>query len=193
MLFFWSLMFGALAISERCIHRLIFAIAALSAVAATLLMIVGDLERATLLTVILAAAIIGASKVKHHQSGIKLTAADRSLIFAGIIRFLLVQYPRVAATSLTAAGALVPASCWTIQKLAGPPIAIEYRLSIFAIAVGACLIAYRASGGADTFRSIVTYRYCFFSRFFRIAPRYALLENIEQIEPDRYCQYPVAP
>jgi hypothetical protein len=161
----WLMLIGALAVSERCAHRLAFATSALFASAATLLMIVGDLARSTLLTAILAAAIIGGSKVKYHHSGIKLTVADLALVFAGTIPFLLAQYRRVATAVLAAAGTLVLAACWTIHQFAGPSLAIEHRVWLFAVAIVVCFVAYLASGGAPAFQSIVTQRHCFFSTF----------------------------
>ena len=95
LLLLWFLMLCALAFAERCVQRLAFAVTALVASAATLLMIVGDLDRATILAALWATSIIGASKVKYHHSGIKLTVADLQLVFAGTIPFLLVQYRRV--------------------------------------------------------------------------------------------------
>src|SRR5271165_5895457 len=83
----WSATICAVALTERSVDHLIFAIAAFSCIAAILLLIVADLERATLLATILAAAIVGASKVKYHHSGIKLTMADLPLAFAGTAPF----------------------------------------------------------------------------------------------------------
>lgn len=162
---FCLILICVLAFSERCIDRLAFAIAALSGSAAALLLIVGDLERATLLAAILAASIVGASKVKYHHSGIKLTVSDFPLVFAGTIPFLLMQYRRVAIAVLVAAGALILAAIGVVLNCDGPPLGLELRLLVFAVALGACVMAYRACGGAPAFRSIITQRRCFFSTF----------------------------
>src|SRR5664279_3700850 len=60
-------------LAERSVEHLRLAIAALCLIAAVLLFVVADLERAILLSSILAAAIFGASNVKYRHSGLKLT------------------------------------------------------------------------------------------------------------------------
>ena len=162
---FWSVMLPALAVSERCLNRMAFAIAALACVTAALLMVTGDLERATLLAAILAIAIVGASKVKYHHSGMKLTVADLALVFAGTIPFLVVQYRRTALTVLGVAGALALAVACTLEFGAGPLLAAERRFLLVAVTTAACFLAYRYNGGAAAFRPHVRHNCCFFSTF----------------------------
>ena len=64
---------GVVALAERSVAQLPFAIAALFLNAAILLMLVGDVERAILLSSLLAMAIAGASMVKFDHSALKLT------------------------------------------------------------------------------------------------------------------------
>ena len=80
-------------LAERGVEQLKLAAAGLCFCSAALLFVVGDLERAILLSSILAAGIFGASKVKYVHSGIKLVATDLPLVFAGTVPFLLAQYP----------------------------------------------------------------------------------------------------
>src|SRR6185369_6645830 len=78
--------------AERSVEHLGLAIAALGFVAALLLFVVTDLERAMLLSIIPVAAIFGASKVKYDHSGLKLIVTDLPLMFAGTVPFFVVQY-----------------------------------------------------------------------------------------------------
>jgi hypothetical protein len=156
---------AALAASERKVDRLFFAAAAFCVLAGTLLLIVADLERALLLAAILAAAIIGASKVKFHHSGIKLTVADFALAFAGTIQFLVAQYRRAAMAVLAGGLALIVAALATLVQAGGPPLPFELRALLFTAALGVCALAYRLSGGMASFRRTATERNRFFSTF----------------------------
>ena len=75
-------------LAERSVEHLRSAVAAPCLIAAVLLFVVADLERAILLSSILVAAISGASNVKYRHSGLKLTVTDLPLAFAGTCRFL---------------------------------------------------------------------------------------------------------
>ena len=154
-----------LAASERGADRIFFAAAAFCSLSGALLLIVADLERALPLAAILAAAIIGASNVKFHHSGIKLTVADFALAFAGTIPFLVAQYRRAAMAVLVAALALALAALATLVLADGRPLPLELRALLFAAALGACGLAYRRSGGSQSFRRTVAERSCFFSTF----------------------------
>jgi hypothetical protein len=160
-----SVAFAALAASERSFDRFFFAAAALCGLAGVLLLVVADLERAVLLAAILATAIIAASKVKFHHSGIKLTAADFALAFAGTIQFLVVQYRRAAMAVIAGGLALMLAALATLVQAGGPPLPFELRALLFAAALGACSLAYRRSGSSQSFRRTVAERSCFFSTF----------------------------
>ena len=151
-----SAVLAALAASERSLDRLFFAAAALCVLAGVLLLIVADLERALLLAAILAAAIVGASKVKFHHSGIKLTVADFALAFAGTIQFLVAQYRRAAMAVLAGGLALIVAALATLVQAGGPPLPLELRALLFTVALGACAWAYRASGSSQSFRRTTT-------------------------------------
>src|SRR5882724_179394 len=94
-------------LAERSVEHLKLAIAALGFVAAVLLFVVADLERALLLSSILAAAIFGASSVKYRHSGLKLTVTDLPLVFAGTAPFFVSQYPLAVMIVLAGAIALI--------------------------------------------------------------------------------------
>ncbi|NJO22163.1 MAG: sulfatase-like hydrolase/transferase [Sphingomonadales bacterium] len=158
-------MFAALAVSERSLDRLFFAAAALCSLVGVLLLIVADLERAMLLAAILATTIIGASKIKLHHSGIKLTAADFALAFAGTVPFLVVQYRRTAVGVLAGSMALLFAALATFVQAGGPPLPLDFRALFFAVAIGACALAYRVSGASESFQLTLTQGSCFFSTF----------------------------
>src|ERR1700720_114484 len=92
---------AVICLAARSVEHVRLAIAALCWIAAVLLFVVADLERAILLSSILAAAIFGASSVKYRHSGLKLTVTDLPLVFAGTVPFLIAQYP-IAAMSVLA-------------------------------------------------------------------------------------------
>src|SRR6201994_2810439 len=96
---------GAVALTERSVEHLPFAIAALFLNAALVLIFVTDVERAILLSGIVALAIAGASMVKFDHSALKLTVSDLPLAFAGTVPFLVLQYPRMM-LGVLAGGAL---------------------------------------------------------------------------------------
>src|SRR5262249_12444609 len=78
---------GAVALTERSVEQLAFAIAALFFNVALLLIFVADFERAILLSGMLALAIAGASIIKFNHSALKLTVCDLPLAFAGTVPF----------------------------------------------------------------------------------------------------------
>ena len=156
---------GAITIAERSVEHLLFAIAALAVSVAIMLFFVADIERATLLSVILATAIIGASTVKYNHSGLKLVATDLPLAFAGTVPFFIVQYPLAAKSVLAASIGIIVAATATLLYADGSPISIEYRVLLFSLALVAVGLAYKMSGGAVSFRQIAAQRRCFFSSF----------------------------
>jgi Sulfatase len=165
LLLLWLLLFGGVVLTERRADRMAFAVVSLVGVAATLLLLVADLERATLLAAVLAVAIMAASRVKYHHSGSKLTVSDFALAFAGTLPFLWAQYTSVAIVVLTVAGGLILAALWIILRCAGSPLAFEQRFALFAFALVASVFAYRICGGAAVFRPIVTQRLGYVSTF----------------------------
>jgi Sulfatase len=153
---------GAVALTERSVKQLPFAIAALFLNAALLLIFVGDVERAILLAGIIALAIAGASMVKFDHSALKLTVSDVPLAFAGTAPFLVAQYPRMMLGILLGSVSLVAASLAVLLTAAGPPIALDVRaiLLSFALIGFATVAAKRAS-----LRRSLTDRRCFYSTF----------------------------
>src|SRR5258708_27383119 len=111
-------------LAERSVEHLKLAIAALCLMAAVLLLFVTDLERALLLSSILAAAIFGASSVKYRHSGLKLTVTDLPLVFAGTVPFFIIQYPLAVMIVLAGATALILAAVAALLYAAGPPVAL---------------------------------------------------------------------
>ncbi len=151
--------------AERSVERLKFALTALCSMAAVLLFVVTDFERAILLSSILAAAIFGASNVKYNHSGLKLTVTDLPLAFAGTVPFFIVQYP-LAVTAFFAGGiALILAAVAVVLYVTGPPVPLELQIILFGAASVGLFAAYRTSGGAASFRRMAAQRRCFFSTF----------------------------
>ena len=82
---------SVVALTERSVEHLLFAVAALLFNAALFLIFVADFERAILLSGMLAVAIAGASILKFDHSALKLTVSDLPLVFAGTVPFLVSQ------------------------------------------------------------------------------------------------------
>ena len=156
---------GVLAFAERSLKHVAFALAIQSLLVAALTLILGDLDRAILLSVLMAATIIGASTVKYHHSGLKLTVTDLPLLFAGTVPFFIVQYPRAVAAVLAGTVAVVLAALAICLYAAGPPLSLDLRILLLAVALVACALTYRISGGAAAFRKIVAEPRCLFSTF----------------------------
>jgi len=152
-------------LAERSVEHLKLAVAALCVSTAVLLFVVTDLERAILLSSILAVGIFGASSVKYDHSGLKLIATDLPLAFAGTVPFLLAQYPVALAAVAAGSVALMLAAAATIFYVRGPPVSLELQILFFGIACVALVAAYKASGGPVTFQRNATLRRCFLSSF----------------------------
>lgn len=151
--------------AERSVEHLGLAVAALCLCTAVLLFFVADLERAILLSSILAAGIFGASRVKYTHSGIKLVATDLPLAFAGTVPFLLAQYPLALTAALAGGIALVLAAVATLNYVRGPPIPLELQILFFGLACIGLAAAYKASGGPAPFQRNAALRRCFLSSF----------------------------
>lgn len=151
--------------TERRATKPVFALLAFAFLTATFLLVVGDLPRATLLGLILALTIVGASAVKHHHSGMKLAVADLALTFAGTIPFMLRQYRRTATLTLAGAALLAVAAIASLTFVRGEPLAFSARFLVFALSASAFYASWRASGGASYFRPDVTQQKRFLSFF----------------------------
>ena len=138
--------------AERSVEHLTLVVAALCFSTAVLLFVVTDLERAILLSSILAAAIFSASRVKYNHSGIKLIVTDLPLAFAGTVPFLLAQYPLALTAALAGSIALMLAAAGTVFYVRGQPVSLELQVLFFGIACISLVAAYRASGGPVTFQ-----------------------------------------
>jgi hypothetical protein len=152
-------------LAERSVEHLTLAIAALCAIAAALLFVVADLERAILLSSILVAAIFGASNVKYNHSGLKLTVTDLPLVFAGTVPFFIVQYPLAVTACLAGAIVAVLAAAAAWFYVAGSPVSLELQVILFGVAAIGLFAAYRTGGGAVPLQRIAAQRRCFFSTF----------------------------
>ena len=152
-------------LAERSVEHLKLAIAALCFSAAVLLFVVTDLERAILLSSILAAAIFGASSIKYNHSGLKLIVTDLPLAFAGTVPFFVVQYPLAVIAALAGGIALILAAAAALLYVRGPPVSLELHFFLFGVACIGLAAAYRASGGAVSFQRIAALRRCFLSTF----------------------------
>lgn len=158
-------LFLALAVTERSPERLLVAIPAMLVVVGLLLLLAGDFERAGMLAIIAVLAIGAASQLKHYYSGMKLAAADLSLLFAGTLPFLLAQYRRAALASAITAAGLGCACALVILLGAGEPLPFSFRVALFAIAMTIFAGAVRLSGGAEAFRGSIRQRRGYFSTF----------------------------
>jgi Sulfatase len=152
-------------LAERSVAHLKLAVAALCLMAAALLLVVADFERAILLSSILAAAIFGASNIKYNYSGLKLTVTDLPLAFAGTVRFFIVQYPLAVTVFFAGAIVVVLAAVAAWVTVAGPPVSLELQLVLFSAAAIGLFTAYRTGGGAVPFQRMAAERRCFFSTF----------------------------
>jgi hypothetical protein len=156
---------GVIWFAERSFEHLVFAVAAFGLVAAVLLLVLGDLARPLLLSTTFAAAVFAASEVKHRHSGLKLIVTDLPLLFAGTVPFFFVQYPLAVAAVLIGGTALILVGIATVIYLAAAPLALGYRVVLFAIALAALAVAWRLTGGAAAFHRIAAQRRCFYSAF----------------------------
>ena len=156
---------GVIALAERSVEHLLFAIAAFSFDVAVLLFIVADVDRAILLACVLAAAITAASVIKYNHSALKLIVTDLPLVFAGTVPFFLVQYPRAVLAVLAGSAALALAAVAALMYGTGPPIPLEVRVALFSLTFVGVAAAYRISGGAGSFQRITAQRRCFYSTF----------------------------
>ncbi len=152
-------------LAERSVEHLALAIAALCFCVAALLFAVADLERAILLSSILAAGIFGASRVKYIHSGIKLVATDLPLAFAGTVPFLLAQYPLALTAVVAGSIVLILAAVAVLHYVSGPPVSLEFQLLFFCIACVGLMAAYKASGGPVTFQRNAAFPRSFLSSF----------------------------
>jgi hypothetical protein len=152
-------------LAERSVEHLRLAVAGHCFVAAALLFVVADIERALLLSTILVVAIFGASNVKYNHSGLKLTVTDLPLVFAGTLPFFIVQYPLAVTAALAGVIALIVAAVVTLLYAAGPPVSPEFQIVLFGLCAIGLFAAYRTSGGTGCFQRIAAEPRCFFSAF----------------------------
>jgi hypothetical protein len=123
--------------AERSVEHVKLAGAALCFSSAALLFVVTDLERAILLSTILAAGIFAASRVKYNHSGIKLVATDLPLVFAGTVPFLLAQYPLALTAVLAGSIALILAAVAVLLYASGSPVSLEFQIVFSALPASA--------------------------------------------------------
>src|SRR3954452_11813417 len=137
---------GVLWFAERSLAHIALAAASLFSIAALLLLVVGDLERAILLSCIVVLGIVAASEVKYRHSGLKLIITDLPLLLAGTVRFFFVQYKLAVAAVIGGCILLFAAALVTLHAMSGPPLAAGWRLSLLVIAAASLAIGYRISG-----------------------------------------------
>jgi hypothetical protein len=154
---------GVVALTERSVEHLAFAIAALLLNAALVLVFVGDVERALLLSGMLALAIAGASIAKFDHSALKLTVSDLPLAFAGTVPFLMSQYPRMMLGVLLGSVSLIFASIAVLLYGAGLPLSLQTRTLLLSLALLGVAIVSMAKGAS--LRAGLTARRCFYSTF----------------------------
>jgi len=156
---------GAVVLTERSVEHLPFATAALFLNAALLLIFVADIERAILLSSLLAIAIAGASIVKFKHSALKLSVADVPLMFAGTLPFFASQYPRVISAVLAGSVIFISASAAVLFYAAGSPLSIAFRILLVSLALIGIVAASAAKDSAASLRGSLTAPRCFYSTF----------------------------
>lgn len=140
------------------VSQFLVAATAFASLSAMVLLLVGDLERAVVLATISVLAVGGASRIKQHHSGIKLTAGDLALVRAGTLPFLVRQYRRTAIAAAVCGMALAVAVGLAASLLAGKSLPMTERLALLTVAASLCGLAYRGSGGAAAVRRGVCQR-----------------------------------
>ncbi|QDM19223.1 sulfatase-like hydrolase/transferase [Tardiphaga sp. vice352] len=156
---------GFMTLSERSVEHLLFAIAALFINSVLFLLIVADVERAVLLSCIMAATITGASIVKYNHSALKLVVTDLPLVFAGTVPFFVTQYPRVVLAVVAGALILTFASAAVLLWAAGSPISLEFRMLSLSLTLIGLAAAFRVGGNAASSQQSMTQRRFFYSTF----------------------------
>ena len=156
---------GAVALTERSVEYLLFSIAAYFLNVALLLIVVADLERALLLSGMLAAAIAGVSIVKFNHSALKLTVSDLPLLFAGTVRFCILQYPGATLGVLLGSVLFVFATSAALLYAAGPAISLELRVILFGLALVGFATTSARKGGGRSLRMRLTEARFFYSTF----------------------------
>jgi len=164
-----ALMIGAVAgvlwFAERSFAHIALALASLLFGAALLLVVLGDLQRAILLSCIVAIAIVAASDVKYRHSGLKLIVTDLPLLLAGTVRFFFVQYPLAVAAVIGGSVALVLSGLAISRYAAGAQLSMGLRLLLLVAAAAGLAVADRISGGMTSLQRIAAERRCFLSAF----------------------------
>jgi hypothetical protein len=153
----------ALSMVERRPEQRLWAVTGLYGLTAALLLPLADLERAFLLAVAGSVAITGASWAKHYHSGLKLTVADCSLILAGTLRFLVLQYREAAVLLALGAAGLVTACLAILSLPGGSPLPPLQRLLILAGAI--CAFGFASLKDRTSYRKSVSEKLGYFSTF----------------------------
>src|SRR5579862_9123986 len=156
---------GVIAFAERSTRQVWFALTVQALLAAVFALILGDLDRAILLSALVTAAIAADSMVKYSHSGLKLVVTDLPLMMAGTVPFFIVQYPRAVASVVVGGIAAIVVALAIVLYAAGAPLSLDLRILLLTVAVAVCALTYRISGGAAAFRSTVTEPRGFFSSF----------------------------
>ena len=155
---------AAIALVERSVEHLPFAVAALLFNAALLLVFLADLERAILLSGMLALAIAGISSVKFDHSALKLTVSDLPLAFAGTVPFFVLQYPGMMLGVLAGGVLFAFASGAVLLYVAGSPVPVTLRVLLFLLALIGFAKA-STSKGVTSLRLNLTQGRCFYATF----------------------------
>jgi hypothetical protein len=155
---------AAIALVERSAEHLTFAVAALLFNAALLLVFLADLERAILLSGLLALAVAGISSVKFDHSALKLTVSDLPLAFAGTVPFFVLQYPRMVLGVLAGGALFAFASGAVLLYAAGSPVPVTVRILLFLLALIGFAKA-STSRGVASLRLNLTQGHSFYATF----------------------------
>lgn len=152
-------------LAERSPAHLGFALAALLACAASLLLATADIKRALALASITTIAVFTASRVKYSHSGLKLIVTDLPLLFAGTAPFFVRQYTLAFAGVIGGSVSLIAGAVACIVAIEGEPLPLLLRILLVCLAYLSLALAWRAGGGMAPFQRIAAERRCFFSTF----------------------------
>ena len=156
---------GVLWNAERSFEHLRLVTAAFCFCIAALLLVVGDPERATVLALVVVAAIHGASTLKYAHSGLKLTVTDLPLLLAGTVPFFFVQYPLAVTAALAGLIGLIAVTVAALLYLPGTPVPLTAQFAFLGLATFGLALAYRTGGRATALQRIAAQPRCFFSAF----------------------------
>ena len=165
----WIIVCGGVCVIDRPLRQIAAALAAFHLLVAVFLLPAGDAATALLRAALVTVAIVVASAMKYHHSGMKLTVADFSLLRAGTLRFLLQQYRRTAVAALALATLfailmLAPVA-FDAASVVSQPVSLALRFGFLITAATVCALIYGTGDRITHFRSSISEPAHYFSSF----------------------------